>query len=117
MENIIGIFSQIDFQTYWCVFFFGLAISITAMSTGIDGAIFWAPVLLIVYKVEPSVAIACAICIEIFGFGSGIYGYARRGKIQYKAALYLLKFTIPVGILICTQKSGHASVHFLYGNI
>ncbi len=64
-----------------------------------DGAIFWAPVLLLVYKVEPSVAISCAIFIELFGFGSGVYGYSKRKKIRYKQAAFLLMFTIPLGVL------------------
>ncbi|MBU0668075.1 sulfite exporter TauE/SafE family protein [Patescibacteria group bacterium] len=99
MDTVISLLSQLDYHTYWGVFIFGILISTTAMSSGIDGAVFWAPVLLIVYRVEPSVAIACAIFIEIFGFGSGIYGYVKRKKIKYREALYLLMFTIPMGML------------------
>lgn len=97
--DIVSILSQIDFATYWGVFIFGLAISATAMSTGIDGAVFWAPVLLLIYKVDPAVAIACAIAIEVFGFGSGVYGYAKNKKILYKQACFFLIFAIPLGIL------------------
>lgn len=35
-----------DYQTFWPIFPIGIMIATTAMSTGIDGAIFWAPVLL-----------------------------------------------------------------------
>ncbi len=98
MDTLISILSQIDIATYWGVFLFGLAISATAMSTGIDGAVFWAPVLLLVYKVDPAVAIACAIAIEVFGFGSGVYGYAKKKKILYKQGLFFLIFAIPLGI-------------------
>lgn len=99
MEAVFSYLSQLDYHTYWTVFFFGLLISTTAMSSGIDGAVFWAPVLLLIYKVDPAVAIACAIFIEIFGFGSGIYGYAKSKKIKYKQAAYLLMFTIPMGVI------------------
>lgn len=91
--------AQIDIATYWSIFLFGLLISTTAMSTGVDGAIFWAPLLLLVYKVDPAVAISCAIFIELFGFGSGVYGYAKRKKIKFKEAGFLLLFTIPLGVL------------------
>ncbi|MBF0475230.1 MAG: sulfite exporter TauE/SafE family protein [Deltaproteobacteria bacterium] len=90
---------RIDYHTYWGVFLFGLLISATAMSTGIDGAIFWEQVLLFVYGLEPSVAIAYAIGIEVFGFGSGLYGYAKYRKIQYHVAIFLLIFALPLGII------------------
>jgi uncharacterized membrane protein YfcA len=90
---------QIHLQAYWGVFPVGIVIASIAMSTGIDGAAFWAPVLLLVFKVPPTVAVACGIFIEIFGFGSGVYGYVRKKKIIFRVAIPLLLFAIPFGLL------------------
>ncbi|MFC1811054.1 sulfite exporter TauE/SafE family protein, partial [Patescibacteria group bacterium] len=97
--DIGALLSQIDFGTYWGIFFIGILIATTAMSTGVDGAIFWAPVLLLLYGVEPAAAVACAIFIELFGFGSGLYGYTKRKKVLFKQGAFLLIFTIPLGVL------------------
>ncbi|TAN45475.1 MAG: sulfite exporter TauE/SafE family protein [Nitrospirae bacterium] len=88
----------IDFQTYWGIFPLGIAISTLAMLTGIDGAAFWGPALLLLYGVDPAVAVACGIFIEVFGFGSGVYGYARRGKILFRYALPFLVVAVPFGL-------------------
>ena len=88
----------IDIQTYWGIFPLGLAIASLAMLTGVDGAAFWGPVLLLVYKVDPAVAVACGIFIEVFGFGSGVYGYAVRGKIIFRDAVPFLFIAIPLGL-------------------
>lgn len=73
-----------DYQNFWPIFPIGLAIATTAMATGIDGAIFWSPVLLFGFGLPPEIAIACGIFIEVFGFGSGVYGYALKKVILYK---------------------------------
>jgi len=88
-----------DYSTYWGIFPLGILIATLAMSTGIDGAVFWAPVLLFLYKLDPITAIACGIFIEVFGFGSGVYGYAIKKKIRYREAFELMLFTIPFGLL------------------
>ncbi|HPO05613.1 MAG TPA: sulfite exporter TauE/SafE family protein [Candidatus Gracilibacteria bacterium] len=98
MDSLISFLLSLDYASYWGVFFFGLLISTTAMSTGIDGAAFWAPVFLLVYKVDPKVAVACAIFIELFGFSSGVVGYVRKKKILYKKALTMLIVSIPFAI-------------------
>jgi hypothetical protein len=89
----------IDFQTYWSLFPAGIVIASVAMCTGIDGAAFWGPVLLLGYGVDPAVAVASGIFIEIFGFSSGVYGYARSGKILFRHALPLLLFAVPFGLV------------------
>jgi uncharacterized membrane protein YfcA len=88
-----------DFHTYWVIFPVGIVISSLAMSTGIDGAAFWGPVLLLGFEVPPTVAVASGIFIELFGFGSGVYGYARRKKIVFRVAVPLLLFAIPFSLL------------------
>lgn len=88
----------IDIQTYWGIFPIGVGIASLAMLTGVDGAAFWGPVLLLAYNVDPAVAVACGIFIEVFGFGSGVYGYAVRGKIIFRDAVPLLFIAVPLGI-------------------
>lgn len=88
-----------DIQSYWEIFPIGICIASVAVCTGIDGAAFWGPVLLLGYKVEPSVAVACGIFIQMFGFGSGVYGYAKRKAIVFSVARPLIFFTVPFSLL------------------
>jgi hypothetical protein len=88
-----------DYQTFWPVFPIGIAIATTAMSTGIDGAVFWSPVFIFLFGLPPEVAIACGIFIEVFGFGSGIYGYAIKKKILYKEMRLFLFLAVIFGLI------------------
>jgi uncharacterized membrane protein YfcA len=88
-----------DYQTFWLIFPVGLFIATIAIATGIDGAIFWTPVLLFGFGISPEIAIACGIFIEVFGFGSGVYGYALKKKILYKEIMSLLFFAVTFGLL------------------
>jgi uncharacterized membrane protein YfcA len=89
----------LNYEAYWGLFPLGIAIATMAMATGIDGAAFWAPVLLLWYEVDPPVAIACGIFIEVFGFTSGVYGYAKRGSILFREALPLLGCAVLFGLI------------------
>jgi ATP-binding cassette subfamily B protein len=60
------------------------------------------------YKASVGAGIASNIFVPIYGLASNL---AQMIVLAY--GIYL----ISTGGLICTQKSGHASVHFLYGNI
>ncbi|MBF0558363.1 MAG: sulfite exporter TauE/SafE family protein [Nitrospirae bacterium] len=89
----------INFESYWGIFPLGIIIATVAMCAGIDGAAFWGPVLLLGFDVQPTVAVACGIFVELFGFSSGVYGYARRKNIVFKIAVPLLLFAIPFSLL------------------
>ncbi|MBF0564599.1 MAG: sulfite exporter TauE/SafE family protein [Nitrospirae bacterium] len=89
----------IDYATYWSVLPVGIAVATVAMSTGIDGAAFWAPVLLLGYGIEPHTAVACGVLIEFFGFGSGTVGYAGKKKIMYGTAGLMLSAGLTAGML------------------
>lgn len=91
--------TPIDYARYWPLLPTGLVIASLAMSTGLDGAVFWTPVLLYGYGLQPSVAISCAICIEIFGFGSGVCNYAAARCILYRQGVTLLAVAVPCGLV------------------
>lgn len=92
-------FTFFEYQNFWLLFPIGIMIATTAMATGIDGAVFWAPVLLFGFDLEPELAIACGVFIEVFGFGSGVYAYAMKKRILYSQIKDLLFFAIIFGLL------------------
>lgn len=89
----------IDFHAYWVIFPAGIVIASIAMSTGIEGSAMWAPVLLVMFRVPPTAAVACGIFLMIFGFGSGVCGYVRKKKVVFRVAVPLLFFSIPFSLL------------------
>lgn len=103
----------IDYATYWPIFPLWLLIATTAMSTWIDWAIFWAPLLIFVFKIPPEIAIACWILIEVFGFGSWVYSYFLKKKILFKQVFGLLCIAISCG-LVWAMTSKIISNYYLY---
>jgi uncharacterized membrane protein YfcA len=92
---------------YWFMFPISIFVATCAVSSGIGGAALFGPIFLIIFPVmgheyeidSPRAAVALAILIETFGFGSGIIGYYRRDLINYKLALRLSAFSIPAAAL------------------
>jgi len=82
----------------WFMFPFAVAFSTTAMASGVGGATFFAPFLLLVLRLPPDVAVGTGLVIEVFGFAGGIYAYASRRLIDYRLGLSLLVVTVPVAI-------------------
>ena len=83
---------------YWFLLPAAIAISTVAMASGIGGAVFFSPLFIIVLKLEPSIAIGTALITELFGFGSGLSAYWRRGLIDFRLGRQLLVFSIPGAI-------------------
>lgn len=77
----------------------GVLIATIAMMFGIGGAIFFSPLFFLLFKLPPDVAFATSIIIEIFGFGSGFIGYAKKKMIDYWLGGHILVFTIPTAII------------------
>jgi hypothetical protein len=46
----------------------------------------------------PEVAIGSGLIVEVFGFGSGVYAYAKRQLIDYRVGGMLLSATVPAAI-------------------
>lgn len=83
-----------DYQAFWPIFPIWILIATTAISTWIDWAVFWAPVLIFWFKLPPEVAIACGIFIEVFWFWSWVYAYFLKWKILFKKVMPLLCIAI-----------------------
>ena len=90
---------------YWYLFPASVLISTVAMASGIGGAVFFSPLFIIGLGLEPSVAIGTALITELFGFGSGLAAYWRRGLIDFHLGRQLLVFSIP-GAVVGTLAAG-----------
>jgi uncharacterized membrane protein YfcA len=84
---------------FWYLFPISILIATIAMSSGIGGAVFFAPLFMIGLKLEPTVAVGTALATELFGFGSGLYAYVKAKLIDYKLGKNLLIYSIPAAIL------------------
>ncbi|KJR43825.1 membrane protein containing DUF81 [Candidatus Magnetoovum chiemensis] len=82
----------------YTIFPLGILISTIAMMSGIEGSAFWTPALLYLYGLDPHTAIFCGILIEVFGFGSGVIGYAKARKINYKNNAPLILYAAAFGL-------------------
>jgi len=76
-----------------------IVISTIATGIGIGGATFFAPLFILGFGMPPEVGIGTALIIEVFGFGSGLYAYARRRLIDYQLGTAMLVTTIPLALL------------------
>lgn len=84
---------------YWFMLPLSILIATIAMSSGIGGAVFFSPLLMIGLKLEPGVAIGIALASELFGFSSGLIAYAKAKLIDYKLGINLLMYSIPFAII------------------
>lgn len=84
---------------YWYLFPISILIATTAMASGIGGAVFFSPLFILVFKLEPSVAVGIALITELFGFTSGLIAYFRRKLIDLRLGRNLLMFSIPAAIV------------------
>ena len=85
---------MIELLTFWFMFPVALLISTVALMFGIGGAVFFSPVFLILLGLEPRLAISLGILIEVFGFTSGLIGYAKRKLINYHLSSRILPFVL-----------------------
>jgi hypothetical protein len=90
---------------YWFMFPIAILVATTAMASGVEGATFFAPILILLLGLPPEVAIGVGLITEVFGFASGLYAYQRKGLIDYRLGVSLLAATIPLA-LIGTWLSG-----------
>lgn len=73
---------MIDLQ-YWYMFPLGILVASIAMMSGIGGALFFSPIFLILLKLDPKIALATSLFIELFGFSSGLIGYLKTKSINF----------------------------------
>jgi hypothetical protein len=84
---------------FWFMFPISILIATTAMASGVEGATFFAPILILLLGLPPEVAIGVGLITEVFGFASGLYAYRRKRLIDYQLGLSLLVATIPLALL------------------
>jgi uncharacterized membrane protein YfcA len=84
---------------YWHMLPVAILIATTAMASGVGGATFFSPPLILALGLTPEVAIGTGLITEVFGFPSGLYAYARKRLIDYRLALALVTATIPMALL------------------
>ncbi len=76
-----------------------IVIATIAMSSGVSGAIFFAPIFLLGLGLSPEVAIGAGLITVVFGFTSGLVAYLRRKLVDFKLARSILMFSIPMAIV------------------
>ncbi len=84
---------------YWFMAPAAVIIATLAMASGVGGATFFAPLLILALRLPPEVAIGTGLITEVFGFASGVYAYAKKRLIDYKLSMALLIVTIPLAIV------------------
>jgi len=84
---------------YWFMFPIGIIVATIAMSTLVGGATLFSPLFILVLGLQPHVAIAVALMIQFFGFGTGLMRYIKNKLIDYEIGFSLLFLTIPYTIL------------------
>jgi uncharacterized membrane protein YfcA len=90
---------MMNWTAYWFMFPVALVIATLANATGIEGATFFSPVLMLILRLEPRIAIGAALITEVFGFGSGVSAYMRRKLIDYRLASQFLLITVPLAAI------------------
>lgn len=89
---------------FWWMFPIAFCICLTATSTSVEGAVFFAPIFILLFplvagvKIIPIEAVFLALSIEIFGFGSALLGYMRRRLVDYAIARRVLAVSVPVAV-------------------
>ena len=68
---------------FWYLLPISIAVATIAMASGVGGAVFFTPIFLLWLKFEPPVAVGIALTTELFGFGSGLFAYARARLIDF----------------------------------
>lgn len=84
---------------YWFMFPISVLVATTAMASGVEGATFFTPIFLLALGLPIEIAIGTGLITEVFGFGSGLYAYARLRLIDYKLGGSLLMVTIPAALV------------------
>lgn len=92
---------------YWWMLPLSVFIAICANLTGIGGAAVFGPIFLIIMPLlgpeypalTPAQSVATAVTVEIFGFSSGVFGYARRGLIDPYLSCRFFLSAVPMAII------------------
>ena len=81
------------------MFLASIAIATLATASGIGGAIFFAPIFLLVLGLDPTVAFGAALLTQLFGLSSGLSVYLRARLVDFRLGASLLVFSVPASLL------------------
>jgi uncharacterized membrane protein YfcA len=84
---------------FWYLLPISILIATISMSSGIGGAVFFSPLLMLALKLDPRIAIGAALATEVAGFSSGLIAYYKAQLIDFKLARNLLLFSVPGAVL------------------
>lgn len=94
-----------DWIIYWFMFPVCVLIASIAMFSGISGAAMLFPVIVIgfpLFGVPPLTtveAVGVSMFLETSGFGTGVYGYVRKGLVDLVTVRKLVAATVPLAVL------------------
>ena len=83
---------------FWFMFPVAVVIATIAMMAGIGGAVLFSPFFILVLRLDPLIALASGLAIEIFGFTSGVVGYWRQHSIRFDIVRKLIILTLPATV-------------------
>ena len=81
--------------TYLWLFPVSILVAGIANGAGIGGATFFSPLFVIVFGLEPTVAVGAALATEVFGFASGVVAHARARAIDWRVVRMLTAVSVP----------------------
>ena len=84
-----------------------IAVATSCQLSGIGGAALFSPIFLLAFPLlgpdypldSAAAAIASALLTEVFGFSSGLYGYARRGLVAWPATIKFVRYSVPLAVV------------------
>ena len=83
----------------WFLFPVSVIIAIFAMTTGVSGANFFAPVYLLWLRLDPQLGFWLSLVSMIFGFSSGLVRNLRQGTVNFFLVREYLKIIVPLAVL------------------
>lgn len=83
----------------WFMFPLGLIIAAGAMIIGIGSSVIFSPFFILALKLDPLLAFASGLTIEIFSLSSGSIGYLRKKSVNFHVVKKLIILTVPGTIL------------------
>ena len=77
------------------LFLVGIAVGMFGTIVGVGGGFIIVPLLMIVYKAPPPIAVGTSLCIVALNAISGSISYARQKRIDYRTGILFALATIP----------------------
>lgn len=72
---------------------------------GIGGAALFGPIFLLIFPLlnlslpSPAASVASALLTEVFGFASGLFGYSKRGLVDWSTAGTMMLVSVPASLI------------------